>query len=70
MQRLMPTPYRAENVGSFLRPSELLEARSAHANGKLTLDRLRAAEDRAILGVFDDRAVDSPCAQRQPDDLR
>lgn len=53
MQRLMPIPYRAENVGSFLRPSELLQARSAHVNGQLTLDRLRAAEDRAILGVFE-----------------
>jgi 5-methyltetrahydropteroyltriglutamate--homocysteine methyltransferase len=46
------TPYRAENVGSFLRPEELLQARAAYASGTLTLDQLRSAEDRAILEVF------------------
>src|SRR5579871_3106037 len=44
---------RAEHVGSLLRPAELLEARAAQANGRLTLDQLRAIEDRAILGVLD-----------------
>ena len=42
-------PYRAEQVGSLLRPPALLEARAAHAAGRLTRDALRAEEDRAIL---------------------
>jgi 5-methyltetrahydropteroyltriglutamate--homocysteine methyltransferase len=49
----MTTPYRAENVGSFLRPPELLQARAAYASGKSTQDELRAAEDRAILQTFE-----------------
>jgi 5-methyltetrahydropteroyltriglutamate--homocysteine methyltransferase len=49
----MTTPYRAENVGSFLRPPELLQARTAYANGKSTQGELRAAEDRAILQTFE-----------------
>ncbi len=50
---LVTSPYRAENVGSFLRPPALLQARLAHANGQLTLDQLHTAEDRAILEVFE-----------------
>jgi len=49
----MPTRYRAENVGSFLRPPELLQARAAHAQGKLKLEELRSIEDRAILQTFE-----------------
>jgi 5-methyltetrahydropteroyltriglutamate--homocysteine methyltransferase len=45
----MPTPFRAEHVGSLLRPPEILQARAAHASGRLPLESLRAAEDRAIL---------------------
>jgi methionine synthase II (cobalamin-independent) len=40
--------YRAEQVGSLLRPPELLQARSAHSEGRMSEDQLRAAEDRAI----------------------
>jgi 5-methyltetrahydropteroyltriglutamate--homocysteine methyltransferase len=40
---------RAEQVGSLLRPPALLTARAAHAEGRLSLDALRAEEDRAIL---------------------
>jgi 5-methyltetrahydropteroyltriglutamate--homocysteine methyltransferase len=49
----MPTRYRAEVVGSFLRPPTLLQSRADYAAGKLKLEELRAAEDRAILSVFD-----------------
>ena len=49
----MPTRYRAEVVGSFLRPPSLLQSRADYAAGKLKLEELRAAEDRAILSVFD-----------------
>jgi len=45
--------YRAEQVGSLLRPPELLAARAAHAQGKLPLTQLREAEDAAILGSLE-----------------
>jgi 5-methyltetrahydropteroyltriglutamate--homocysteine methyltransferase len=49
----MPVAHRAENVGSLLRPPELLQARAAHASGKLTQDELRSAEDQAILRALE-----------------
>jgi 5-methyltetrahydropteroyltriglutamate--homocysteine methyltransferase len=49
----MPSPYRAEQVGSLLRPAELLQARTAHAQGQTSLNELRAAEDRAILAALE-----------------
>jgi len=49
----MPAHYRAEHIGSLLRPSELLRARAAHAAGELPLEQLRAAEDRAILQALE-----------------
>src|SRR5438552_3993878 len=45
--------YRADHVGSFLRPPELLEARAAHADGRLDDAALRVAEDQAILTMLD-----------------
>jgi len=48
----MAARYRAEQVGSLLRPPELLQARARHADGRLTLEELRAAEDRAILDAL------------------
>jgi 5-methyltetrahydropteroyltriglutamate--homocysteine methyltransferase len=52
----MPTarhdpPFRAEHIGSFLRPPELRHARSEHAAGRLPAAALRAAEDKAIREV-------------------
>src|SRR4051812_21556383 len=44
-------PYRADHVGSLLRPPELHEAREAHAAGKLDDEGLKAAEDAAIRDV-------------------
>lgn len=41
-------PYRADIVGSFLRPTDLAKARAAYAKGKLTRDELTAVEDQAI----------------------
>src|SRR5580704_4013991 len=49
----MPTSYRAQHIGSLLRPPEVLKARAAHAAGTLPLHDLRAAEDRAILQVLE-----------------
>jgi hypothetical protein len=37
----MITRFRAEQVGSLLRPPELLAARSAFAAGQISLDELR-----------------------------
>jgi 5-methyltetrahydropteroyltriglutamate--homocysteine methyltransferase len=45
----MPAPpFRADHVGSLLRPPELLEARTEHQAGRLSAAELRAAEDQAI----------------------
>jgi 5-methyltetrahydropteroyltriglutamate--homocysteine methyltransferase len=44
-------PFRADHVGSFLRPTYLLEAREQAARGALTAEQLRAVEDRAIAEV-------------------
>jgi 5-methyltetrahydropteroyltriglutamate--homocysteine methyltransferase len=44
----MKKDFRAEHVGSLLRPPELLEARAAHADGRLPAADLRQLEDRAI----------------------
>jgi 5-methyltetrahydropteroyltriglutamate--homocysteine methyltransferase len=49
----MAAPYRADHVGSLLRPPELLEAREAYAGNRITLEQLREAEDRAILTALD-----------------
>jgi methionine synthase II (cobalamin-independent) len=46
-QRLTP-PFRADHVGSLLRPPELLEARKAFAEGRIEPDDLRKEVDRAI----------------------
>jgi 5-methyltetrahydropteroyltriglutamate--homocysteine methyltransferase len=45
--------YRADHVGSLLRPQALLDARKAHSEGRITLEELRAAEDKAILQALD-----------------
>ncbi|MBC3194446.1 5-methyltetrahydropteroyltriglutamate--homocysteine S-methyltransferase [Pseudonocardia sp. C8] len=44
-------PFRADHVGSLLRPPELLAARERHAAGELDDAGLRAAEDAAISDV-------------------
>jgi 5-methyltetrahydropteroyltriglutamate--homocysteine methyltransferase len=41
-------PYRADHVGSLLRPKSLLEARKEHEEGRLPAEELRAQEDEAI----------------------
>jgi len=44
-------PFRADHVGSFLRPKRLLEAREKKANGEITPAQLRAVEDDAIAEI-------------------
>jgi 5-methyltetrahydropteroyltriglutamate--homocysteine methyltransferase len=41
-------PFRADHVGSLLRPTKLHEARAARARGAITPEQLRQAEDEAI----------------------
>lgn len=45
-------PFRADHVGSLLRPQELLEARRRRAAGEIDADALREAEDRSIRDVI------------------
>ena len=45
--------YRADHVGSLLRPDAVKEARRAFQQGRLDADALREAEDRAILDALE-----------------
>jgi 5-methyltetrahydropteroyltriglutamate--homocysteine methyltransferase len=47
MQRKTP-PFRADHVGSLLRPSELKQARARREKGEIDAEELRAVENRAI----------------------
>jgi 5-methyltetrahydropteroyltriglutamate--homocysteine methyltransferase len=41
-------PFRADHVGSLLRPARLLRARDRRARGEITAEQLRAVEDETI----------------------
>lgn len=56
MQR-QQAPFRAEVVGSFLRPDEIKQARQQYSRGALSASQLRAVEDEAIRHV-----VEQQCA--------
>ena len=47
MRRATP-PFRADHVGSLLRPPALKEARARRAKGEITAAELAAVEDREI----------------------
>ena len=47
MQNTTP-PFRADHVGSLLRPASLKQARERRAKGEITADALKAIEDREI----------------------
>ena len=49
----MARPYRADHVGSLLRPAELLSARDQFAHGQLSREALRAQEDAAIIHALE-----------------
>ena len=44
----MPPPFRADHVGSLLRPRELLQARADHAAGRIPREELRRIEDESV----------------------
>ncbi|MDE2396638.1 MAG: 5-methyltetrahydropteroyltriglutamate--homocysteine S-methyltransferase [Burkholderiales bacterium] len=46
-------PFRADHVGSFLRPKFLLDAREQKARGEITAEQLRAVEDKAIAEIVE-----------------
>ena len=52
MSSVVPLPFRAEHVGSFLRPDYLLQARAAFASGGIDAAQLRQVEDRTIAEVI------------------
>ena len=49
----MPRSFRADHVGSLLRPASLLRARQQFADGSLSREGLRAQEDSAILAALE-----------------
>jgi 5-methyltetrahydropteroyltriglutamate--homocysteine methyltransferase len=51
MSKRTKPPFRADHVGSLLRPPELLEARDRFAREEISADELRAVEDDAIRDV-------------------
>jgi 5-methyltetrahydropteroyltriglutamate--homocysteine methyltransferase len=44
-------PFRADHVGSFLRPKALLDARDQYAKGEISAAALRQVEDKAIAEI-------------------
>src|SRR5919199_6677236 len=48
----MPRPFRADHVGSLLRPPDLLRARDQFSRGALSQDALREQENAAILDAL------------------
>src|ERR1700689_2902899 len=52
MSRRTSPPFRADHVGSLLRPRRLLQAREDFAGGRITADDLRAVEDEEIIGAI------------------
>lgn len=51
-KELTKAPYRFDIVGSFLRPSELKEARQKFIDNKIDATSLRAVEDQAIIDLL------------------
>jgi 5-methyltetrahydropteroyltriglutamate--homocysteine methyltransferase len=49
----MPRQFRADNIGSLLRPPELIEARAALRQGRMDLEHLREIEDRSIVAALE-----------------
>ena len=49
----MAAEYRADQVGSLLRPAELLAARDAAGNGEISTEELRRLEDRSVLEALE-----------------
>ena len=46
-------PFRAEHLGSLLRPKDLLAQRTSYEQGNVTYDKLEPVEDAAIKTTVD-----------------
>ena len=55
MTRRTTPPFRADHVGSLLRPKRLLDARDQHRSGAINDEALREVEDEAIREVVADQ---------------
>jgi 5-methyltetrahydropteroyltriglutamate--homocysteine methyltransferase len=53
MATITTTEFRADQVGSLLRPPEVLQAHESFAQQRISQDRLREIEDRAIITALD-----------------
>src|ERR671911_2843522 len=51
MSEVNKAPFRADHVGSLLRPPELLQARERKEKGSISGEELRLVEDRCIRDV-------------------
>lgn len=51
--KVMTTRFRADNIGSLLRPQELLDARAAYRQGRMDYEKLHEIEDRCILKALE-----------------
>src|SRR5438477_201173 len=49
----MAAPYRADHVGSLLRPPELVQARTDFGQKKITAEQLREVEEKSILKAIE-----------------
>ena len=49
----MPGSYRADHVGSLLRPDEVKQARVSFSEGSVNSDRLKEVEDKAVLAALE-----------------
>jgi 5-methyltetrahydropteroyltriglutamate--homocysteine methyltransferase len=49
----MAMRFRADNIGSLLRPPELLQARAEYREARMNREQLREIEDRSILKALE-----------------
>ena len=53
-------PFRADTVGSFLRPAAIKQAREQHARGEISAEQLREVEAQAIRDVVAQQRANYP----------
>src|SRR5699024_12039314 len=53
MTKTKTAPFKADHVGSLLRPDNLHEARKDYADGKITAEQLREVETKEIKRIVD-----------------
>ena len=61
----MRPPFRADHVGSLLRPPALLDARAGFAAGSIDADELRSVEDEAIRAAVRKQAEHRPALRER-----